>query len=117
MEMMCPHCDLKGKAEEKLLGKKIRCPKCKKVFLVNEDVITGSSSAPAPSSLDTPQVEKTIELPGETITNDDLVLGDPTSENTEDLQEGKKVCSRCGFVLSDDFISEKDEEQLCSICA
>lgn len=34
MKMKCPHCGVSGKADESLSGLRVRCPKCKEIFLV-----------------------------------------------------------------------------------
>ncbi|PID76582.1 MAG: hypothetical protein CSB24_05820 [Deltaproteobacteria bacterium] len=38
MKIKCPHCNLQGKAQDSIFGKKIKCPKCNETFLVNEEV-------------------------------------------------------------------------------
>lgn len=40
MKMICPQCGVKGSAAETLLNKKVKCPKCNTIFVVNADVIT-----------------------------------------------------------------------------
>ncbi len=35
MKMKCPHCGVRGTVPESLIGKKVRCPKCKEIFKVD----------------------------------------------------------------------------------
>ncbi len=41
MKIDCPHCGVHGSVDDSLAGKKLRCPKCSKVFLVEEEVLLG----------------------------------------------------------------------------
>ena len=34
MKMKCPHCGVSGSVSDSLLGKKVKCPKCKEIFSV-----------------------------------------------------------------------------------
>ena len=156
MKMICPHCGLKGTAGEALFGKKVRCPECQQVFRVNEDVAMVTPPAPEASDVveetlenaeaETQEIdepEQTLELPGDDIGDDEMVLEDEetvveetdTEELTEvleDLEEleqaeeevaevvladGVKVCSKCGFALSETFLQEVDGNMVCGPCA
>jgi predicted Zn finger-like uncharacterized protein len=39
MKIDCPHCGVHGSVDDSLAGKRLRCPKCSKVFLVAEEVL------------------------------------------------------------------------------
>lgn len=39
MKMICPHCGVKGSANDALLGRKVKCPKCTTVFVVAAEVV------------------------------------------------------------------------------
>lgn len=39
MKIDCPHCGVHGSVDDSFAGKKLRCPKCSKVFLVAEEVL------------------------------------------------------------------------------
>jgi len=39
MKIDCPHCGVHGSVDDSLAGKKLRCPKCTKVFLVTDDML------------------------------------------------------------------------------
>ena len=39
MKIDCPHCGVHGSVEDSLVRRKLRCPKCSKVFLVNDDLL------------------------------------------------------------------------------
>lgn len=39
MKMVCPHCGVKGSADDSLLAKKVKCPKCEEQFTITSDVL------------------------------------------------------------------------------
>lgn len=39
MKIDCPHCGVHGSVDDSLAGRKLRCPKCSKVFLVTDDMV------------------------------------------------------------------------------
>ncbi|MDK9705727.1 MAG: hypothetical protein OEL83_01645 [Desulforhopalus sp.] len=39
MKIQCPHCGVKGSADDSYLGQKVKCPKCQGVFAVLSDVV------------------------------------------------------------------------------
>ena len=39
MKIDCPHCGVHGSVDDSLAGRKLRCPKCSKVFLVTDDIV------------------------------------------------------------------------------
>ena len=39
MKMICPHCGVKGSADDTLLGRKVECPKCLEIFEVEAEVV------------------------------------------------------------------------------
>lgn len=39
MNIDCPHCGVHGSVDDSLAGKKLRCPKCSKVFLITEKIL------------------------------------------------------------------------------
>lgn len=39
MKIDCPHCGVHGSVDDSLSGRKLRCPKCSKVFLVTDDMV------------------------------------------------------------------------------
>ncbi|MEN8200199.1 MAG: zinc-ribbon domain-containing protein [Thermodesulfobacteriota bacterium] len=45
MKIDCPHCGVHGSVDDSLAGKKLRCPKCSKVFLVSDDMRPESDAA------------------------------------------------------------------------
>ena len=57
MKMKCPYCGVNGTVSDSLLGKRVRCPKCKEVFKV-----TAATAPPAPEN--EPKKEPIIEASG-----------------------------------------------------
>jgi predicted Zn finger-like uncharacterized protein len=41
MKMKCPHCGVRGSVSDSLIGKRVKCPKCKEIFTAEEE---GSSA-------------------------------------------------------------------------
>ena len=41
MKLDCPHCGVHGSIDDSLAAKKLRCPKCSKVFLIPPDMLPG----------------------------------------------------------------------------
>ncbi len=39
MKIDCPHCGVHGSVDDSYAGRKLRCPKCTKVFLLTEDIL------------------------------------------------------------------------------
>lgn len=60
MKLHCPHCGVKGSAEDSYRGRKVQCPKCQGVFEVKPEMVsalTGDAPlAPEPSSASTESV-------------------------------------------------------------
>lgn len=101
MKMICPECGLKGTADDTLLGKKVRCPECLQVFRVDDSVtVADSSGDTGVSSASSGEVEVSASAP-------DVSAAVP---------EGVKVCSKCGFAFSEQFVSG-DAEPLCAVCS
>ncbi len=68
MKLHCPHCGVKGSAEDSYSGRKVKCPKCQGVFTVEPDMglelsqdATSVSTTPVESSLSASEVD-TINL-------------------------------------------------------
>ncbi len=101
MKMICPECGLKGTADDSLLGKKVRCPECQQVFRVDDSVTVPGSQDETPVS-STPAGE---------------VGGvEPVPDVSAVVPEGIKVCKKCGFAFSEQFVSG-DAEPLCAVCS
>jgi len=101
MKMICPECGLKGTADDTLLGKKVRCPECLQVFRVNDSVtVAGSVGETAVSS----------------VSADEVGVSVPAPQVSAAIPEGVKVCSKCGFAFSEQFVSG-NAELLCAVCS
>lgn len=87
MYMLCPHCQVKGKVKDELIGKKVRCPKCEEIFIVEAIAEVNIDSLPTTETADSPD---NCNLP---------------------------TCSNCGFAFNEEFMTTIGEEKLCSVCA
>ncbi|MBL4903846.1 MAG: hypothetical protein JKY62_14510 [Desulfocapsa sp.] len=87
MKIDCPHCGVAGSIDDSLANKKLRCPKCNKVFLVPEEIL--------------PE-------------NDDIeVVGQETLSDDENSLE---TCSACGQLFASEFLVEVDSDFYCALC-
>lgn len=39
MEMICPHCGVSGSADDSLLGRRVKCPKCGSIFGITAEMV------------------------------------------------------------------------------
>lgn len=64
MKMICPHCGVKGSADESLLQRKVKCPRCLGIFKVDSEVV----EAIPVDDLELEQLEEsTITASGESV--------------------------------------------------
>ncbi|MCP3889297.1 MAG: hypothetical protein GY702_10540, partial [Desulfobulbaceae bacterium] len=99
MKMICPHCGVSGSADDSLLGRKVKCPKCTGIFEVVADIAQ-------PISLEETDIEELLEndilsgidensMGGGLETGDDLDDSEPEdlfgeeslADNDEDIVE------------------------------
>ena len=116
MKLNCPHCGLKGTADDALLAKKIRCPQCRQVFRLDETIPvttatrsndiavcsgpTGSDRGVSPVQL--PQGEN----PGS------QVVQQPAPTTPPEVG----ICAVCGFSLSYTYLEERAARLFCRLC-
>ncbi len=101
MKMICPECGLKGTADDTLLGKKVRCPECQQVFRVDDSVTVAGN------------IEENSML---SVPVGDIGTIAPASNASTVVPEGVKVCNKCGFAFSEQFVSS-EAEPLCAVCS
>lgn len=109
MKLICPHCGLKGTADEALQDKKVRCPQCQKIFRLSETNIVTAESESRVSTLNEPSEGADaldIEIPASQVVQQPGEV--PVSKTG--------TCSACGFSLSYDYLEEKDGKLYCRIC-
>ena len=53
MKMQCPHCGLKGSADDQYAGRHVKCPKCKKIFICEGEAAIALEEVGNPSHADT----------------------------------------------------------------
>lgn len=68
MKMICPHCGVKGSANDALLGRKVTCPKCTTIFEVATEVI----EAIEVDELDLEPIEDSAELEDDLTTEEEV---------------------------------------------
>ncbi len=119
MKIDCPHCGVHGSVDDSLVGKKLRCPKCSKVFLVSEELLSGSNDAGLMGQEnlyndepESPVIEEQADLSqdsgeAEDATGEELAAGDDT-----ELQ----LCSACGQSFAPEFLVEIDSRLYCALC-
>ena len=112
MKMRCPHCGQGGTADTGQYGKKVRCPGCRAIFRVTDDVIIVPSSTGAfeQSIINDDPIQAATS---ETDKADEKGAGHETLVNGHGLGE----CSRCGFSFSSDFLKLIEDLPVCPACA
>ena len=109
MKLICPHCGLKGTADEALQDKKVRCPQCQKIFSLNETHIVSVEPVSRVSTMS--------ELPRGPGTVDVEIPASQVIQQPGEVPVSKTgICSACGFSLSYDDLEEKDGKLYCRIC-
>lgn len=113
MELICPHCQLQGKAPESILGKTIKCPGCSEYFFTSHNIKVSppQSVSNQPQPVETPASVTPVQETPDSIPPEDA------QPQANQLPEGLLVCSQCGFTFSDKFASEQDTAVLCSLCS
>ena len=112
MKMRCPHCGLGGTADTGQYGKKVRCPGCRAVFKVSDDVIVGPSATGAFEQ----SIIKDDPIQAATLETDRA--GDRGTDDVAIVNgHGLGECSRCGFSFSSDFLTIIDDLPVCPACA
>jgi hypothetical protein len=84
MKMKCPFCGVNGSVSDSLLGKKVRCPKCKEIFKVAAASATSSSAAEMEPGKE-PKNDPIIEASGHVI--DAAPSPGMTAKDEADLEE------------------------------
>ncbi|GAB6190834.1 zinc ribbon domain-containing protein [Desulfocastanea catecholica] len=106
MKLHCPHCGVKGSAEDSYIGRKVKCPKCQGVFEVLSNMTSeASADASFPATLSPPPGEipssvpevdiavavgddvAEIESETETMTVADAALGGEEAESLDERSE------------------------------
>lgn len=96
MKLYCPHCGVKGVAEDSYRGKKVKCPKCLETFVAAEPVAVDRKEAdepaaavaaeeliPSPSQADLREEEEILtepEAPAEALPADEIVESETVEE-------------------------------------
>ncbi len=62
MKLHCPHCGVKGSADDSYLGRKVKCPKCQGVFEVIADMSAelSAEAASLAAAVSTPATSSTV---------------------------------------------------------
>ncbi|MEN8189208.1 MAG: hypothetical protein ABFS19_05130 [Thermodesulfobacteriota bacterium] len=138
MKMTCPHCGISGSAGDSLLGTKVRCPKCSKVFIVEGDLPHAGIAAPSPAEeVVAREVDIPAEVPSETLDYDilDEIDDEPQAEEVIEEIEAEEIeiveesgdevniadiptepCAGCGESFHPDFLQEVESKLYCGIC-
>lgn len=122
MKLHCPHCGVKGSADDSYVGRKVKCPKCQGVFDVLADMASGppvdasfpATLSPLPAEIppSVPEVaipvaaeDDLVETEIETMTVADASLGgeeaEAFNERSEDVTELEKPVD--DFDLMEEF--------------
>jgi hypothetical protein len=110
MKMICPCCGLTGTAEAGLFERRVRCPGCRVIFRVTEEVVVGFPSE------DSGVIKQSLDSARE---REEYRHDDTSGHGSEQLNDraAPVMCSRCGFILSGSFIKMIDAHPVCTACA
>ena len=90
MKLHCPHCGVKGSADDSYLGKNVKCPKCREIFL-------------ASGSLAPEQSEDTVAEPAlSAAPGDHDLLGD-----SDDLSEEEDILDELGMLAEEEMPADE----------
>ncbi|RUM40555.1 MAG: hypothetical protein DSY80_10060, partial [Desulfocapsa sp.] len=143
MKIDCPHCGVHGTVDDSLAGRKLRCPKCSKVFLVTDDMVPDvdesnlvhqeilndspeavESTGAAPAAVAT--AELAVDIADTQESAEDTVAVDEELEISEEdmyepapVQPGTEMstCFSCGQSFAAAFLEEIDNNFYCALCA
>jgi hypothetical protein len=110
MEMTCPHCGVDGSADDSLLGRKVKCPKCNGIFGITAEMVQ-------PILISDNDIEELFdenELPEIDETDDDHfsdedtedVLTSLASEDEDEDEDGPELAD----LLEDEFVEDVYDE-------
>jgi hypothetical protein len=116
MKLICPHCGLKGTADDALLEKKVRCPQCQKVFRLHETSTVSAMTAPHDAAAYSGEMDKNSEVERAQPTAVEIPASQVVMQPGSVAVSEVGICSVCGFSLSRTYLEEKDEKLFCRIC-
>ncbi len=90
MKMICPHCGVKGSADDALLGRKVQCPKCTEVFEVGAEVVEAIEVGELELEQLSEQADEQFDMASEEEIDDvfsKLLAGDTGESAAEDAQD------------------------------
>ncbi len=136
MKIDCPHCGVHGSVDDSFAGKKLRCPKCTKVFLLTEDTLpeiddTGmmrqeilfdnepESSESVAQEIVIPEVDESVGPEKESFEEETEESEEITEEEFPEIQEDESLADDILDLMDDeDDEAEEDSVELetCSVC-
>ncbi len=116
MKIVCPHCEIQGSVDDSLAGRKLRCPKCSKVFLVADGMPPEISDSDIQSQevIPTPEAEAAPDTFPETPVEAPEEL--EQTEGEEEKSPELETCFVCSQSFSTEFLVEKDAKLYCAMC-
>ena len=137
MKLHCPHCGVKGSAEDSFSGRKVKCPKCQGIFTVQPDMALALSedatplsaapveSSPSEGAVDTRTLDEPQSAAPDAVEPATLVAAEEEIEIADDPAEAEMVtaaeeeekidwedtASEIDLQLTGDAEEKKDEEE------
>ncbi len=126
MKIDCPHCGVHGSVDDSFAGKKLRCPKCSKVFLLAEDILPevddGTSmmgqeispdkeppiSEPVAQGLMATEADELVELEEVSLEGETAESEEITEEKLPEIQEDDSPAEEA--FEEDDVLDLMDDE-------
>ncbi|MBU0946976.1 MAG: zinc-ribbon domain-containing protein [Proteobacteria bacterium] len=127
MKIDCPHCGVHGSIDDSLAGKKLRCPKCSKVFLIAEEFLPEPDTAEllrqevlsddeGQFPVAREEVSSALQETEESAEGGDKEERAGVAEAVAEDEVTSQVCSDCGQTFAPEFLEEIDSRLYCALC-
>lgn len=116
MKLICPHCGLKGTADDALLAKKIRCPQCRQVFRLDETVTVTTAARSADLTACSDPMKRVREVPPAQPLQSENPSTHAVQQPVPATAPEVGICSVCGFSLSHTYLEERAARLFCRLC-
>lgn len=133
MKIDCPHCGVHGSVGDSLAGRKLRCPKCSKVFLITEDILPEVDDTvmvhqeilydEQPQRPETAELDEVAEPAEEVPVEESEETEEITQEITQEIEailadddSDLGQCSLCKQYVASEFLVEAESKLYCAQC-
>jgi len=125
MNIDCPHCGVHGSVDDSLAGKKLRCPKCSKVFLITENILPEVEDVGIvhqeilyDDKPQEPEIAKQEVLEVEDVADPEEIEALEEEEIAVEIEEPEELIEDSDEILTPEETSVEEDSNLeeCSVC-